>query len=69
MSNEDMIWFFFVCFKKLIFYGTEQMKINEIKSNTGKRKNCHILKFSNGGNILVAGNLDNIIFIINTYSR
>ena len=70
LSNEEMIWFFFVWYKQLRFYGTEQIKINDSnKNNIGKRSNCHILKFSYGGHILVAGNLDNIVFIINSYSR
>ena len=68
MSNEDMIWFFFVCFKQLTFYGTDQIDCNKDKINE-KRKNCHILKFSNGGHILVAGNIENNIFVINSYSR
>ena len=71
LSNEEMIWFFIICYKKLRFYGTEQIqKGDSSKSNNfGKRRNCHILKFSYGGHILVAANSDNIIFIINSYSR
>ena len=68
MSNEEKIWFFFVCYRQLRFYGTEQ--INMANSNRNlKRNNCHILKFAYGGHILVAANMDNIVFIINSYSR
>ena len=66
ISNEEMIWFFFICYRQLRFYGTEQIKTNNINN---KRNDCHILKFANGGHILAAGNLENNIFIINSYSR
>ena len=71
LSNEERIWFFFICNKQLRFYGTEQIRKNNsnISHKIGKRSNCHILKFSYGGHILLAANLDNIIFIINSYSR
>ena len=71
LSNEEMIWFFFICNKQLRFYGTEQIKTNDSNLNKkiGKRSNCHILKFSYEGHILLAANSDNIIFIINSYSR
>lgn len=73
MSNEDMIWFFIVCYKKLKFCGNEQIKMNNSltkKKNTfNKRNDCHILKFSHRGHILVAGNIDNFVFIIKSYTR
>ena len=73
MSNEEMIWFFFICYKKLKFYGTEKIKMSNSlvkeKNTTNKRNDCHILKFANGGHVLVAGNIDNFIFIIKSYSR
>ena len=69
LANEEMIWFFFVCYRKLRFYGTEQIKISNSPLSNRKRTNCNILKFSNGGHILVAGSLDNYVFIINSYSR
>ena len=67
MTNEEMIWFFWICFKELQFYGTEVVK-NKGEQNE-KRINCHLLKFSGGGHILVAINKENKIFIINSYSR
>ena len=73
MSNEEMIWFFIVCYKKLKFCGNEQIKMNNSlakkKNITNKRNNCHILKFSNRGHILVAGNIDNYVFIVKSYTR
>ena len=69
MANEEMIWFFFVCYRKLRFYGTEQVRPNNYSVSNRKRTNCNILKFSHGGHILVAGSLDNYVFVINSYSR
>ncbi len=68
MANEEMIWFFFVCFRQLRFYGTDQFKKTATNKNI-KRSNCYILKFCNGGHYLVAANKENIIFVINSYSR
>ena len=73
ISNEEMIWFFIVCYKKLKFCGNEQIKMNNSltkKKNTSNNRNyCHILKFSHRGHILVAGNIENFVFIIKSYSR
>ena len=72
MSNQVMIWFFFIYYKQLKFYGTEQISNNSNKGTVKsfqKRTNCHILKFSNGGQYLVAGNLENNIFVIDSYTR
>ena len=73
LSNEEMILFFIVCYKKLKYCGTEQIKMNNSltkkKNTVNKRNNCHILKFSHRGHILVAGNIDNFIFIIKSYTR
>ena len=70
LSNQSMIWFFFIYYKQLKFYGTEQIS-NKNNNNKiyQKRSNCHILKFSNGGQILLAGNNNNNIFIIDSYTR
>ena len=59
MANEEMIWF---------FYGTDPFKKTATNKNI-KRSNCYILKFCNGGHYLVAANKENIIFVINSYSR
>ena len=71
MSNQVMIWFFFIYYKQLKFYGTEQISSNSTNSNKTfqKRTNCHILKFSNGGQYLIAGNKENNVFLIDSYTR
>ena len=70
ISNEDMIWFFHICYKQLNFYGNEISKENKNKKyNFEKRSNCHILKFSHGGHKLAAANSRKNIFIISTFSR
>mgnify|MGYP002625949573 CR=1 FL=1 len=69
LSNQIMIWFFFIYYKQLKFYGTEQ--ISNVNNNKvfEQRINCHILKFSNGGQYLIAGNYENNIFVIDSYTR
>ena len=67
LSNQIMIWFFFIYYKQLKFYGTEQ--ISTSNKNVQNRVNCHVLKFSNGGKYLIAGNRDNNIFKIDSYTR
>ena len=74
LSDEEMLWFFFICHKEIRFYGNE---INEINGNNDnkkkiilqKRNNCYFLKFMNGGDKLVAANNSKNIFIIETFSR
>ena len=68
MSNQVMIWFFFIYYKQLKFYGTEQISANSNKTFQN-RTNCHILKFSNGGQYLIAGNKENNVFLIDSYTR
>ena len=76
LANEEMIWFFHICHKEIRFYGNE---INEISNNNSKntkkrvflqkRNDCYILKFSNGGNKLLAVNTSKNVFIISTFTR
>ena len=68
MSSQVMIWFFFIFYKQLKFYGAEQISINSNK-NFPKRTNCNILKFSNGGRYLAAGSQENYVFLIDSYNR
>jgi hypothetical protein len=64
-----MIWFFFIYYKQLKFYGTEQITNTNNNKVFEERIQCHILKFSNGGQYLIAGNLVNNIFVIDSYTR
>ena len=63
-----MIWFFFIYYKQLKFYGAEQISINSTRAFP-KRTNCHLLKFSHGGQYLVAGSKENNVFLIDSYNR
>ena len=69
LSNQAMIWFFFIYYKQLKFYGTEQITNTNNDKVFEDRIQCHILKFSNGGQYLIAGNLVNNIFVIDSYTR
>ena len=74
LANEEMLWFFLICHKEIRFYGNEISEINGNNDNKKKiilqkRNNCHILKFMNGGNKLVAVNNAKNIFLIETFSR
>ena len=69
LSNNAMIWFFFIYYKQLKFYGTEQITNSKNDRIFNKRSQCHILKFSNGGKYLIAGNFENNIFVIDSYTR
>ena len=69
LSNNAMIWFFFIYYKQLKFYGTEQITNSNNEKNFNKRNQCHILKFSNGGKYLIAGNSENNVFVIESYTR
>jgi WD40 repeat protein len=69
LSNNAMIWFFFIYYKQLKFYGTEQITNSKNDRIFNKRSQCHILKFSNGGKYLVAGNYENNVFVIDSYTR
>ena len=74
LSNEEMLWFFFMCHKELRFYGNE---ISEIAGNKNakkriilqKRNNCYILKFMKGGDKLLAVNSSKNLFIIETFTK
>ena len=74
LANEEMIWFFVICHKEIRFYGNEIAEANNTKNHKKrailyKRNNCHLLKFSNGGNKLIAANDSKNVFIISTFSR
>ena len=69
LSNPAMIWFFFIYYKQLKFYGTEQISSSNSTKFFPKRINCYILKFSNGGQYLIAGNGENNVFLIDSYTR
>ena len=74
LANDEMIWFFLICYKEMRFYGNEISEVNETKNSKKrailqKRSTCHLLKFSNGGNKLIAANNSKNIFIISTFSR
>ena len=49
ISDGEMIWFFYLCYKELRFYGTDRPGPSE-----QKKSNCSLLKFSNGGHVLAA---------------
>ena len=74
LSDEEMLWFFYICHKEIRFYGNE---ISEINGNNDekkkvilqKRNNCYFLKFMNGGDKLLAANNSKNIFIIETFTR
>ena len=70
-----MIWFFVICHNEIRFYGNEISEINNNSKNNKKRiflqkrNNCYLLKFSNGGDKLLAVNTSKNIFVISTFSR
>ena len=74
LANEEMLWFFFLCHNEIRFYGNEISQVNNAKNNKGrgflqKRNNVFLLKYSNGGNKILAVSESKNIFIIGTYSR
>ena len=74
LSNEEMLWFFFICHKEVRFEGNE---ISEIAGNKNtkkriilqKRNNCYLIKFMNGGDKLIAVNSSKNLFIIETFTK
>jgi len=74
LSDEEMLWFFYICHKEIRFYGNEISEINGNNDNKKKiilqkRNNCYFLKFMNGGDKLLAANNSKNIFIIETFTR
>lgn len=75
ISDDKMIWFFVICHNEIRFYGNEISEINNNSKNNKKRiflqktNNCYLLKFSNGGDKLLAVNTSKNIFVISTFSR
>ena len=74
LSNEEMLWFFFICHKQIRFYGNEVNEINGNKKTKKKiilqkRNNIYLLKFLYGGDKLVAVNNSKNVFIIETFTR
>ena len=63
IADYDTIWFFFICYKELRFYGTDYVEPNE-----DKKINCYILKFSNNGHLIVACN-ERFLFVIESLQR
>ena len=74
ISNEEMLWFFLICHKEIRFYGNE---ISEINGNRNmkkriilqKRNYCYFIKFTNGGDKLIAVNNSKNLFLIDTFTR
>ena len=63
IADYDTIWFFFICYKELRFYGTDFVEPNE-----DKKINCYILKFSNNGHLIVACN-ERFLFVMESLQR
>ena len=69
-----MLWFFLICHKEIRFYGNE---ISEINGNRNmkkriilqKRNYCYFIKFTNGGDKLIAVNNSKNLFLIDTFTR
>ena len=62
VSDSEMIRFFHLCYRELRYYNNDSVK------NENTKKNCTILKFSNGGH-LVAALSNKSLFIIKSYTR
>jgi WD40 repeat protein len=62
VSDSEMIRFFHLCYKELRYYNNDSM------GSGSSKKNCTILKFSNGGHLLAAVS-GKTIYIIKSYTR
>jgi len=62
VSDREMIRFFHLCYKELRFYN------NDVVNNENPKANCHLLRFSHGGNLLAAVS-GKTLFVIRAYTR
>lgn len=62
VSDNEMIRFFHLCYRELRYYNNDSI------GNESTKKNCTLLKFSNGGHLLAAIS-GRTLYVIKSYSR